>query len=89
MYTDVCILMHVYCSSVCNQGVGNVHFPHSQLPSPFFNDKCMSWLLRIGLSLMILGELGNFSAYSFAPASVVAPLGMTTVLGKYLQYWWG
>ena len=31
---------------------------------------------------MVLGELGNFAAYSFAPASLVAPLGMTTVLGR-------
>ena len=31
---------------------------------------------------MILGEAGNFMAYGFAPASVVAPLGTTTVVGK-------
>ena len=31
---------------------------------------------------MILGEVGNFSAYGFAPASLVAPLGTTTVIGK-------
>ena len=31
---------------------------------------------------MVLGEIGNFSAYGFAPASLVAPLGTTTVMGK-------
>jgi hypothetical protein len=31
---------------------------------------------------MVLGEVGNFSAYGFAPASLVAPLGTTTVIGK-------
>ena len=31
---------------------------------------------------MGLGEIGNFSAYGYAPASVVAPLGTTTVIGK-------
>jgi len=30
---------------------------------------------------MVLGEVGNFSAYGFAPASLVAPLGTTTVIG--------
>ncbi|GFN74612.1 nipa-like protein 2 [Plakobranchus ocellatus] len=34
-----------------------------------------------GLLLMGLGELFNFTAYGFAPASVVAPLGTTTVVG--------
>jgi len=29
----------------------------------------------IGILLMVLGEAGNFVAYGFAPASVVAPLG--------------
>lgn len=38
------------------------------------------WLFAIGL--MIFGEVGNFMAYGFAPASVVAPLGTTTVVGE-------
>ena len=38
----------------------------------------------LGLTLMGLGELGNFSAYGFAPASLVAPLGTTTVVGENL-----
>ena len=36
----------------------------------------------LGLALMVLGEVGNFSAYGFAPASLVAPLGTTTVIGE-------
>ncbi|KAK3767202.1 hypothetical protein RRG08_018072 [Elysia crispata] len=35
-----------------------------------------------GLLLMGLGELFNFTAYGFAPASVVAPLGTTTVVAN-------
>ncbi|KAK2194172.1 hypothetical protein NP493_2g19025 [Ridgeia piscesae] len=31
---------------------------------------------------MVLGEVGNFSAYGFAPASLVAPLGTTTVIAN-------
>ena len=32
--------------------------------------------------MMVVGEIGNFMAYGFGPASVVAPLGTTTVVGK-------
>ena len=38
----------------------------------------------LGLGLMVLGEVGNFSAFGFAPASLVAPLGTTTVIGGVL-----
>ena len=36
---------------------------------------------RCGIIVMVLGEVGNFTAYAFAPASLVAPLGTTTVIG--------
>lgn len=35
-----------------------------------------------GLILMGLGEIGNFTAYGFAPASLVAPLGTTAVISN-------
>lgn len=35
--------------------------------------KSMTWWC--GLFLMVMGEIGNFTAYGFAPASLVAPLG--------------
>lgn len=35
-----------------------------------------------GILLMGLGELGNFAAYGFAPASLIAPLGCVSVIGK-------
>jgi len=35
-----------------------------------------------GLILMGLGEIGNFTAYGFAPASLVAPLGTTAVIAN-------
>ncbi len=40
----------------------------------------------LGLVLMGLGELGNFTAYGFAPASLVAPLGTTAVIGACLKF---
>lgn len=36
----------------------------------------------LGIALMALGEVGNFSAYGFAPASLVAPLGTATVVAN-------
>lgn len=43
-------------------------------------------IFRVGLVLMVLGEIGNFSAYGFSPASLVAPLGTTTVIGMLLNF---
>lgn len=31
---------------------------------------------------MTVGELGNFTSYAFAPASVVAPLGTTALIAN-------
>ncbi|XP_063967864.1 NIPA-like protein 2 [Lytechinus pictus] len=45
-------------------------------------DYLKSWLWWSGILLMITGEGGNFLAYGFGPASVVAPLGTTTVVAN-------
>eukprot|EP00171_Calliarthron_tuberculosum_P016821 IDg16821t1 len=37
-----------------------------------------TWLL--GTLLMAMGEVGNFAAFAFAPASLVAPLGAWSVV---------
>ncbi|XP_059149393.1 NIPA-like protein 2 [Physella acuta] len=44
-----------------------------------YTKELLWWL---GLSFMGFGELFNFTAYGFAPASVVAPLGTTTVVAN-------
>lgn len=31
---------------------------------------------------MGVGELGNFAAYGFAPATLIAPLGCVSVIGR-------
>lgn len=36
----------------------------------------------LGISLMAIGEVGNFMAYGFAPASTIAPLGTTTIVSN-------
>jgi len=40
----------------------------------------------VGLTTMAMGELCNFAAYGFAPASVVTPLGALSVLVRYEIY---
>jgi len=38
----------------------------------------------LGISLMVLGEAGNFLAYGFAPASIVSPLGVVALISNCL-----
>ena len=45
----------------------------SYLKSPYW------WL---GISLMTVGEAGNFLAYGFAPASIVSPLGVVALISN-------
>jgi len=45
-------------------------------------DVMLEFYFRCGITLMVFGEVGNFTAYAFAPASLVAPLGTTTVIGE-------
>ncbi|XP_027756237.1 NIPA-like protein 2 isoform X1 [Empidonax traillii] len=42
----------------------------------------MSKLWWCGITLLGLGEVGNFAAYGFAPIAVVAPLGCVSVIGS-------
>lgn len=47
----------------------------SYLKSPIW------WL---GISMMVVGEAGNFLAYGFAPASIVSPLGVVALVSNCL-----
>jgi magnesium transporter len=38
--------------------------------------------------VVVLGEIANFAAYTFAPAILVTPLGALSVLIGYLQLMW-
>ena len=38
------------------------------------------WLWWVGLLTMVVGEAANFTAYGFAPAILVTPLGALSVL---------
>ncbi|XP_034029733.1 NIPA-like protein 2 [Thalassophryne amazonica] len=55
------------------------HVRQSQRSSkPYYT----SWLWWCGVLLMGVGELGNFAAYGFAPASLIAPLGCVSVIAS-------
>ncbi|XP_071837936.1 NIPA-like protein 2 isoform X2 [Apostichopus japonicus] len=51
----------------------------SSVPADTYLKSKLWWL---GITLMLIGEVGNFMAYGFGPASVVAPLGTTTVVAN-------
>ncbi|KAI7861793.1 magnesium transporter NIPA-domain-containing protein [Spinellus fusiger] len=48
------------------------------------SDYLKSKLWWLGISLMVLGEVGNFVAYGFAPASTIAPLGTITLVANVI-----
>jgi len=52
-----------------NEAMGNLKRPYMHLP-----------LWWIGMLLMAVGETGNFLAYAYAPATLVAPLGSISVV---------
>ena len=86
MYSSLCIVKFYMYSHSFWSIVGISIF---QKYTHMKNDKSESQkhylrkpLWWIGFVLMVLGEVGNFSAYGFAPASLVAPLGTTTVIGS-------
>ncbi|NXH74259.1 NPAL2 protein, partial [Hydrobates tethys] len=47
-------------------------------PKPYYRSK----LWWCGIILLGLGEVGNFTAYGFAPIALVAPLGCVSVIGS-------
>ncbi|XP_028985888.1 NIPA-like protein 2 isoform X2 [Betta splendens] len=55
------------------------HVRQSQRGSRPYYTSLMWWC---GVLLMGIGELGNFAAYGFAPASLIAPLGCVSVMAS-------
>ncbi|XP_068616404.1 NIPA-like protein 2 [Brachionichthys hirsutus] len=56
-----------------------VHIRQAQRGSQPYYTSVVWWF---GLTLMGVGELGNFAAYGFAPASLIAPLGCVSVIAS-------
>ncbi|CAK8678947.1 unnamed protein product [Clavelina lepadiformis] len=55
---------------------------HNRLGQDSGMKYCLDKWWWLGMFLMIGGELGNFMAYGFAPASLVAPLGSVAVIAN-------
>lgn len=55
------------------------HVRQAQRGSKPYYTSAMWWC---GVVLMGIGELGNFAAYGFAPASLIAPLGCVSVIAS-------
>ncbi|KAI9481104.1 MAG: magnesium transporter NIPA-domain-containing protein [Benjaminiella poitrasii] len=62
----------------------NMTMTQEQTKSGDNTDYLKSKLWWLGILLMILGEVGNFVAYGFAPASTIAPLGTTTLVANVI-----
>lgn len=55
------------------------HVRQAQRGSKPYYTSALWWM---GVILMGVGELGNFAAYGFAPASLIAPLGCVSVIAS-------
>jgi drug/metabolite transporter (DMT)-like permease len=42
------------------------------------------WVWKVGLSLVVFGSVADFAALSFAPQSLVAPLGSLTLVSNVI-----
>eukprot|EP00064_Thunnus_orientalis_P007253 superscaffoldBa00000792_g7273 len=62
------------------------HVRQSQRGSKPYYTSALWWC---GVILMGIGELGNFAAYGFAPASLIAPLGCVSVIELCEGSGWG
>ncbi|KAK9961616.1 hypothetical protein ABG768_009390 [Culter alburnus] len=83
--------MEVYIVGICIAVCGNflisislniqkyTHMRQSQRGTKPYYTSRLWWC---GILLMGLGELGNFAAYGFAPASLIAPLGCVSVIAS-------
>jgi drug/metabolite transporter (DMT)-like permease len=61
-------------------GLNVQRYAHTKAePGAAYTDSRLWW---VGVSLMVLGEAGNFMAYGFAPATLVAPMGAVSVVAN-------
>jgi len=73
------------CMALCGNlvttlGLNVQRYAHTKnSPGVTITESRLWWL---GVTLMILGEVGNFMAYGFAPATLVAPMGAVSVIAN-------
>ncbi|NXI70205.1 NPAL2 protein, partial [Anseranas semipalmata] len=64
--------------SLCVQKCAHLRLACQTEPKPYYTSK----LWWCGIILLGLGEVGNFTAYGFAPIALVAPVGCISVIGS-------
>ncbi|XP_039942000.1 NIPA-like protein 3 isoform X2 [Hirundo rustica] len=75
------IFGHLVSSIALNlQKYSHIRLAGSKDPRAYFRTK--TWWS--GLLLLVLGELGVFSSYAFAPLSLIVPLSAVSVVGRYV-----
>ncbi|XP_075577945.1 NIPA-like protein 3 isoform X3 [Pelecanus crispus] len=75
------IFGHLVISIALNlQKYSHIRLAGSKDPRAYFRTK--TWWC--GLFLLVLGELGVFSSYAFAPLSLIVPLSAVSVIGRYV-----
>uniref|UniRef100_A0A669Q3L1 NIPA like domain containing 3 n=1 Tax=Phasianus colchicus TaxID=9054 RepID=A0A669Q3L1_PHACC len=75
------IFGHLVISIALNlQKYSHIRLAGSKDPRAYFKTK--TWWC--GLFLLVLGELGVFSSYAFAPLSLIVPLSAVSVIGRYV-----
>ncbi|NP_001005069.1 NIPA-like protein 2 [Xenopus tropicalis] len=77
------IVLSIFGSFLISISLNLQKYTHVRLacrqdPLPYYKSK----LWWFGMFLMGAGELGNFAAYGFAPATLIAPLGCVAVIGS-------
>uniref|UniRef100_A0A803Y8M1 NIPA like domain containing 3 n=1 Tax=Meleagris gallopavo TaxID=9103 RepID=A0A803Y8M1_MELGA len=75
------IFGHLVISIALNlQKYSHIRLAGSKDPRAYFKTK--TWWC--GLFLLVLGELGVFSSYAFAPLSLIVPLSAVSIIGRYV-----
>lgn len=67
---------------------GQIRGTRDDEDSPKEKSYLKSKIWWLGISMMTVGEAGNFLAYGFAPASIVSPLGVVALISNCLIAPW-
>lgn len=82
----------VLASFISNLGVNIQKFSHLKNANQSKEDRnqyYLDWRWKLGMSLIAIGAVGDFVALSFAPQSLVAPLGSATLVANvFLAHCW-
>ncbi|KAK5677400.1 hypothetical protein LTS10_009970 [Elasticomyces elasticus] len=76
------LIPHVNSRRVSSDSDDTVRLEANEEDSKHAKSYLRSPIWWVGISLMTVGEAGNFLAYGFAPASIVSPLGVVALVSN-------